>query len=293
MMKSMTGFGRADAAGEGTTWVVEVSSVNRKQLEVVVNLPRELAELESTVRSAVSATASRGRVNVSVRCSMSATTSASELRIDKALAKQYASALATLASELGLLPTLSVTEAMRWPGVLEVDRATVEAEAAWPLIEQALKPALAQFLAMREAEGLHLHKDVQSRLAKLAELLAAIEAKAPLVPVGLHKAMLQRLQDAGLPVDLNDERLLKELAVFADRCDISEEITRAKSHFAQFTSYLASDEALGRSMDFLTQELFREFNTIGSKANNAELAHLVVAAKSEIEKIREQVQNVE
>jgi uncharacterized protein (TIGR00255 family) len=293
-MKSMTGFGRADAVGTGVTWNVEISSVNRKQLEVVANLPRELAELEPALRSAIGAVASRGRVNISVRPSTAQGGGAgSALRTDTVLAQQYARALTHLAHELGVLNAFTISDAMRWPGVLEIERASIEVATAWPLIEQALQAALKPFLAMRAAEGQHLHTDIKARLGKIAELLEGIAAKAALVPVTLHKAMLLRLQEAALPVDLSDERLLKELAIYADRCDISEEITRAKSHLAEFTKYLASDEALGRSMDFLTQELFREFNTIGSKANNAELAHLVVTAKSEIEKVREQIQNVE
>lgn len=291
-MKSMTGFGRADAVGNGVTWNIEISSVNRKQLEVVANLPRELAELEPGIRAVIGTVASRGRVNLSIRCS-SAQGSGNVLKHDAALAQQYAKALCNLASQLGIMDSFSISEVARWPGVLELERVSIEPESAWPLIERALNAALKPFIEMRTAEGLHLHNDIAGRLAKIADLVEAIAAKSQLVPIAQHKALVQRLQESGLPLDLGDERLLKELAIYADRCDISEEITRARSHLAEFAKYLASDQAMGRSMDFLTQELFREFNTMGSKANNAELAHLVVAGKSEIEKVREQVQNVE
>ncbi len=291
-MNSMTGFGRADAQGSGVTWNVEISSVNRKQLEIVANLPRELAELEPTIRAVVAAVTSRGRINISLRCASSQGTS-SVLKTDLALAKQYASASSDLALALGLPNTLTLADTLRWPGVLELERPSLEAESSWPLIQQALHAALKPFLAMRSAEGQHLHHDIQSRLEKIAQLLTSIAEKSKLVPAAQHKTLVQRLQDASLPVDLSDERLLKELALYADRCDISEELTRAQSHLTEFAKYLASRDPMGRSMDFLTQELAREFNTIGSKANNAELAHLVVAGKSEIEKIREQVQNIE
>jgi uncharacterized protein (TIGR00255 family) len=291
-MNSMTGFGRADAAGEGVTWCVELSSVNRKQLEVAASLPRELSELEPAVRNEVASLCSRGRVNVHVRCN-TVQGGGPKVKLDADLAAQYAQAAEQLAQQFRLPAGLALSDITRWPGVLEIEREAPDAEQAWPLIEQALRDALKQLAAMRAAEGANLQRDIESRLARIKELLEGIRTKASEVPAGYRKALLQRLQDAGLPVDLNDERIVKEIALFADRCDISEELTRAQSHLDQFKKYIAAKEAMGRSMDFLTQELFREFNTMGSKANNAELAHLVVAAKSEIEKIREQVQNVE
>ena len=291
-MNSMTGFGRGDAVGDGVTWSVEVSSVNRKQLEVAPSLPRELSDLEAAVRNEVAAQCSRGRINVQIRCD-SMQSGGPKVKLDAVLAEQYAKALDSLAATLGMPKSVTLSEIARWPGVLEVERSAPDAEKAWPLIEQALKDALRQLVTMRAAEGVNLKRDMEARLQRVAELLEDIRAKGADVPSGYRKALLQRLQDAGLPVDLNDERIIKEIALFADRCDISEELTRARSHLDQFAKYLSSKEAMGRNMDFLSQELFREFNTMGAKANNAELAHLVVAAKSEIEKVREQVQNVE
>ncbi|MDB6140043.1 MAG: hypothetical protein JWO94_3115 [Verrucomicrobiaceae bacterium] len=291
-MNSMTGFGRADAAGEGVTWCVELSSVNRKQLEVVVSLPRELNDLELQVRNEVSARCSRGRVNVHVRGD-AMHGGGNRLKVDEALALQYAAAFERLGEVLNRPGLRDSLDPLRWPGVIELERTTVEPETAWLLIEEALREAMKSFLAMRAAEGANLRQDIETRLAKLEVLLVSISAKAAEVPQIHRKALMQRLQEAGLPVDLTDERLIKEIALYADRCDISEELTRARSHLDQFAKYLAAKEAMGRSMDFLTQELGREINTMGSKANNAELAHLVVAAKSEIEKVREQIQNVE
>jgi uncharacterized protein (TIGR00255 family) len=291
-MNSMTGFGRGDAAGDGVTWNVEASSVNRKQLEVAASLPRELSELEPLIRNGVAACCSRGRVAVQVRCDTGAL-GAATVKLDTKLASQYAKAVDDLALWLDLPKTLTLADAMRWPGVLEQERTTPDAEKAQPLIQAALNIALQQLVTMRAAEGANLKADIEARLATIASLLTDIETRTAEVPALYRKALLQRLTDAGLPVDLNDERLIKEIALFADRCDISEETSRARSHLAQFAKYLAAKEAMGRNMDFLSQELFREFNTMGSKANNADLAHLVVAAKTEIERIREQVQNVE
>jgi uncharacterized protein (TIGR00255 family) len=213
------------------------------------------------------------------------------LKVNEDLARQYATAIRRVSEVTGLVT--SESDPTRWPGVIELERVAIEADTAWPLIEKALRTALQQLVTMRAAEGQNLKRDISERLARIAELLQGIEARSKQVPEMYRKALLQRLQDAGLPVNLDDERLIKEIALFADRCDVSEELSRARSHLAQFDTYMASREAMGRSMDFLTQELFREFNTMGSKANNAELAHLVVAGKSEIEKIREQIQNVE
>lgn len=289
----MTGFGRGDALGDGVAWVAECSSVNRKALEVVANLPRELIELEPAVRAKVNAAASRGRIQVSIKTDAAAG-GGRELKVDYSLAEQYLNALGSIGKKLGFdqeQPHLS--DIIRMPGIFELDEAVAAPESAWPLIERALDAALAKMIAMREAEGASLHRDIESRLQTLGRLLGEIAKLAPQVPLLYRKNLSQRLEEAGLPLPLDDERLVKEIALFADRCDISEELTRAASHLKQFHHLLASTEAMGRSLDFLSQELFREFNTMGSKANLAELSHLVVTAKTEIEKIREQVQNVE
>ena len=291
-MKSMTGFGRGESQGDGVTWLAECSSVNRKALEVVVSLPRELAELENNVRNQVSAFVSRGRVNVTIKRDTGSVTE-SHLKVDEHLASQYLKALRGMADKFALSAAPTAADITRWPGVFELQEAETGPESAWPSIEKALDAALGQLVTMRGREGAHLKSDIESRLGILAGLLDAVTRLAPEVAMHYRKLLLQRLQDAGMPLPLDDERLLKEIALFADRCDVSEEITRAGSHLKQYAVYLAAKEPMGRSMDFLTQELAREFNTIGSKANNAEIAHLVVAAKTEIEKIREQVQNVE
>lgn len=291
-MRSMTGFGRGESAGDGVTWLVECSSVNRKALEIVVNLPRELAELENTARNKISAVVSRGRINVTIKTD-TATGGEAVLKVDEHLASQYLKALRGMSEKFGLSAAPTAADITRWPGVFELHEAEVEPASAWPLIEKALDAALKQLIAMRATEGAHLKGDIENRLRVLADLLDAIASTAPQVTEQHRKLLRQRLEEAGVPLPLDDERLVKEIALFADKCDVSEELTRATSHLKQFRAYLAANEPMGRSMDFLTQELAREFNTVGSKANNAEIAHLVVAAKTEIEKIREQVQNVE
>ncbi|WP_395735586.1 YicC/YloC family endoribonuclease [Prosthecobacter sp.] len=291
-MKSMTGFGRGEAQRSGVTWSVECSSVNRKQLEVAVNLPRELSELENAIRSDVSAAVSRGRVNVAVR-KESGSTTAEAIRVDQLLAEQYFHAMHALALKLEIPPEISLTDITRMPGVISQAQTEIATEDAWPPIQEALAAALKQLNSMRSAEGVSLRKDIETRLALIVSILDSIRAKAATVPEHQRKVLRQRLEDAGLPLPLDDERLVKEIALFADRTDISEELTRAASHVQQFRAYLESGAPAGRSLDFLLQEFFREFNTMGSKCNNAEIAHHVVTAKTELEKIREQVQNAE
>ncbi len=291
-MKSMTGFGRGEARQENTTWVVECSSVNRKQLEVAVSLPRDLSDLETQIRNQVSAQCSRGRVNVQIR-SDQAMVEDTMPQLDEAVAAKYVQQLHGLAARLGISPDISLSEVVRLPGVLVSKTTETVAEEIWPVLQTALSAAMQQFVAMRAAEGSHLREEMEARLNTIESLAANIAEKAPLVPAHQRQVLHQRLEQAGLPLPLDDERLLKEVALFADRTDISEELSRAASHLKQFRTYLASDEPVGRSLDFLVQEFFREFNTMGSKCNNAEIAHHVVSAKTELEKIREQIQNVE
>ena len=207
--------------------------------------------------------------------------------MDDSLAKQYAEHL----SRLGCDPKAS--DPVRWPGVFTLEQADTTAEHARVHLEKALDMALAQMITMRQIEGAHLKTDITARLNVIAALLQSMSEKSPQVVKRYRETLHQRLAEAGLPLPLDDERLAKEIAMFADRCDISEEITRAESHLAQFRAYMDAAEPPGRALDFLCQELHREWNTMGSKANDATLAQTVVRAKTELEKIREQVQNIE
>ena len=291
-MHSMTGFGRGEAIADGVVWRAEISSVNRKQLELVVHLPRELGELEIPLRNKLAEKLSRGRVQLSIHADRGTTTTAG-LRVDEALAKQYAEALQRMAATLGVSPIVNTSDFARWPGVFSLEQGEWTPEQALPAIEKAMNAALTQMLAMRQTEGINLKADISARLDVLQGMLGSARELSPQVVERYRETLRQRLADAGLPLPLDDDRLVKEIALFADRCDITEEQTRAESHIAQFRTYMDSGEPVGRSLDFLSQELFREFNTMGSKANHATLAQLVVRAKTELEKIREQVQNVE
>jgi uncharacterized protein (TIGR00255 family) len=291
-MNSMTGFGRCEAIAHGVVWRAEMSSVNRKQLELVVRLPNELGELEPLLRNKLAEKISRGRVQVSITADKGNRGSAA-LQVDEALAEKYFAALQQLTRKLGLPADIPASDITRWPGVFSLEQSEWTTEAAQPFIEKAVQGALQQMLVMRQTEGANLKTDIENRLQTLQDLLIGAAELSPQVVARYRDALRQRLADAGLPLPLDDERLVKEIGLFADRCDISEEITRAQSHMAQFHAYMNSGEPVGRSLDFLSQELFREINTMGSKANHATLAQTVVRAKTELEKIREQVQNIE
>ena len=293
-MKSMTGFGRGEARGDGVTWRVECASVNRKQLEVSVSVARELGNVEPQVRERVSKMASRGRVNVSIRSENEAGSgAASPVQVNAEVMAQYVTQLRAAAESLGVSPDLRLGELVRLPGVLAAEESAKDVEALRPVIQEALDAALANLVEMRTVEGTHLREDMEARLKRIEEILAEVEEKSAQVPELHRKALLQRLEEAGLPLALDDERILREIALFADRSDISDELSRAASHVKKFRDTMDSGKPSGRSLDFLLQEFFREFNTMGSKASDAGVAHLVVEAKTELEKIREQVQNVE
>ena len=293
-MRSMTGYGRGEQSAGGFRIEVEVKAVNRKQAEVQLNLPSELDLLEPLVRDVVHAAVSRGRVEVRARLGLPE--GAAAARINHALAGVYAAELLRLGQALGPgVTAVSMDAILRLPGVLEP-----AAESAGlvltctPLMEGALRVALAQLDQMRGREGAALSADLQQRIELMRAAVTRIAAHAPGVVVRHREALLQRIQSAGLPgVSAEDERVLKEVVLFADRCDIEEELTRLRSHFVQFDDCCGAKESVGRKLDFLAQEMNREINTIGAKANDALIASEVVRLKIELERFREQVQNVE
>ena len=291
-MKSMTGFGCGEALNDDLIYRVEVASVNRKQADIVVNLPRELSALDSRIRKQVSEVVSRGRINVGISLKSSEAKGGS-LSINLPLAEEYSAAIAKLEEHLGLNGLVSRFDPGRAPGVIQLGETLPEPEDAWPFVEKALKESLSKLLEMRSTEGAHLKSDLESRLATLKGFLQQIAEQAPSVVQRYRKNLIKRLDSAGIELNLDDERLIKEIGLFADRCDISEEITRLESHFAQCHKYFTRDEAVGRPLDCLIQEMGREINTIGSKANDASIAQIIVESKTELEKIREQIQNIE
>ena len=289
----MTGYGRGECSQRGFKVTVEVSSVNRKQTEISVNLPRELEILEAQVRDEINRRVARGRLTM--RISVHAAEGASgKILIDVALAKHYAKELRALAKSLHLKDDISLDLLARAPGVLQPAEETASAEELWPSINKALQTALDVLLKMRKREGAHLEKDLVSRAGVMRTGVKHIRKLAPRSAEQYRAQLLARIKAAGIDAPaLEDERLVKEVFYFADRSDISEELTRLESHFQQFDDCVKSKEPVGRTLDFLAQEINREINTLGSKANDSAISREVVTLKAELEKFREQVQNVE
>jgi uncharacterized protein (TIGR00255 family) len=290
-MRSMTGYGRGECARDGFKFTVEVNSINRKQSDITVNLPKELVELEPRIRDEINAHLSRGRINAVVAYHRGAAEERVEL--DESLAQAYLKAIQKLQRKTKLNGSITLETILRAPGVLKLAESALDADAMWLPVETALKKALAQLVKMREKEGRFLAADLSKRLEVLAAGVTAVRHVAPETIRRYREQLHARVQEAGLSVPLDDERLAKEVVLFADRCDITEEITRLDSHLQQFRDCLKSSEPVGRTLDFLAQEMNREINTIGSKANAAEISQHIVRMKAELEKIREQVQNIE
>lgn len=288
----MTGFGRAEHAGDGIIARVEIATVNRKQADIHFSLPRELTSLEADLRKRVLDFVSRGRVNVSIHLERTAA-SAETLGLDTARAQALEAAFQKLSALLERPIQPSASDFMRAPGILTFEDSGWDPAQAIEAINPALTAALKNLVEMRTAEGEDLKLDLLARLTLLEEYGRTIATATPKVVQRQRELLHNRLRDAEIDLNFDDERLLKEIAIFAERCDISEETTRLAAHLNRFREYLASGEPVGRSLDFLCQELNREFNTIGSKANDAGIGQQVVGAKTELEKIREQVQNIE
>ncbi|HEU5312644.1 MAG TPA: YicC/YloC family endoribonuclease [Candidatus Udaeobacter sp.] len=291
-MRSMTGYGRAEVIHAGRKFSVELNSVNRKQSDIVINLPRDLAELEPRIRQTINEKISRGRTNATVTLH-GGPNGARNLALDTELARSYHEAMCALQKELNAPGEITISTILQAPGVMRFPEQTQDAEEAWPAVDRALRAALADLIKMREREGKHLAKDLIHRLKAIRRKLKEISTFHPDVVRRYRAVLLDRIQKAGLPIASDDERLLKEISFFADRADVSEELTRLESHLAQFAHHLRSKEPVGRTLEFITQEMFRELNTLGAKANDAAISLRVIACKAELEKIREQAQNLE
>ncbi|MBI5690244.1 MAG: YicC family protein [Verrucomicrobia bacterium] len=290
-MKSMTGYGRAVAGVEGFTVTVQVSSVNRKSLDLTVSLPEEWESLESQMGELVRRFATRGKVHIDIDVSGDKTVT--ELAWDEEAATAALDRLQMFAAKENI--EFRPSADLLWQ-IANAQRRVVKlptAEVAWPGLVAALTEALRGFAAMRAKEGESLLVDFIRRGESLHRLVEGIATRAPQVPANYREQLMRRLREAGLELDLNDERVLREIALFADRCDVSEEITRLRSHFEQFTALLKSDGEIGRKAEFILQEIGREVNTIGSKANDVTIARAVIELKNELERVREQMANVE
>ena len=299
MLKSMTGFGRGQYEDENFSVTVEMKTVNHRYNEVAIRLPRFLNPLEDRIRKTILKTVNRGRIDVFINADYTSSENCT-LKVDKNLAAAYHKALQEVGAAIGLeeLNINSAQEVMylsRCQDVINVKEGFFDVETVWPKVEQAVKEALDNLVTMRETEGGNIYGDFIYRADLIAEKLTKIEERSPMVVEEYQAKLTDRLNNllADHNITVEPERLLQEVAIFADRASITEEIVRLKSHIKQFKNIINSDQPVGRKLDFLIQEFNREANTIASKANDYTLAQIVVEIKAEIEKIREQIQNIE
>jgi uncharacterized protein (TIGR00255 family) len=293
-MKSMTGYGRGDCSKDGFKVTVELSSVNRKQTEISINLPRQMELLEAQVRDVINRHVARGRLIVRVSLHAGVGKGSARMHLNVPLAKAYARELNRLSKQLNLPGPVTLDQLAKAPGVFQTDEDLAVEEDFWPAVEKALVSALKQMVKMREREGAHLAQDLKQRVEAMRKAAAQIAKHAPTVAERYRQQLIERIKAAGLEAPgVQDERLLKEVVYFADRSDIAEELTRLQSHFQQFEDGRKAKEPVGRMLDFLAQEMNREVNTIGSKANDSLISREVVTLKAELERFREQAQNVE
>src|SRR5947209_15209711 len=246
-MRSMTGYGRGETDHNGTKFSVELNSVNRKQSDIVINLPRDLIALEPQIRQTINENISRGRTNVAVNYH-NGSNGPRQLALDLDLARSYHDAMRALQKELNAPGEITIGAILQAPGVMRTPEESFDSTAAWPAIERALRAALAQLVKMREREGKHLAKDLIHRLKAMRKKLKEVRALHPDAVKRYRTALLDRIQKAGLPIAGDDERVLKDITFFADRADVSEELKRLESHLAQFAHHLRSKDPVGRTM---------------------------------------------
>jgi uncharacterized protein (TIGR00255 family) len=294
MIRSMTGFGRAESIGDTCAFTVETRSVNHRHLDIAVRLPPALASLEMEARRLIQSRLERGRIDVAVQLTPAAGQSAQAVRVNTALARRYLAEARALASELGLTEEGTVAWLLERPGVTELEDALpLDAAAAWPLLAQALGDALDALVARRAAEGAALVSELRGLVAELAAHTSAMAGRAPLAAARRGERLRERLRSLLGELPLDEARIITEVAVWAQKTDVTEELVRLRVHLDDFALTLDKGGPVGRQLDFLIQELNREVNTVAAKADDLELSQAALAAKGVLEKMREQVQNLE
>lgn len=294
VLKSMTGFGRGEFLDKHYRFVAEIKAVNHRYNEISIRMPKNLASLEDKIRRKVSETLARGRIDIFISLDEFGEKNR-VLRVDKELAMAYHKALRDLAQLLAMTPPDSVYDITKYPDVLKVDEVDEDTDLLWEKLAQALDVAVTNLTTMRQNEGEHLQQDLLQRVEKLNSLVQAVDQRAPQIMTDYYDKILTKVKElldsAGAAPD--EARIMQEVAIYADRVNFTEEVVRLKSHLNQLRITLLSDEPVGRKLDFIVQEMNRETNTIGSKANDYTVSNMVVEMKSEMEKVREQIQNIE
>lgn len=292
MIRSMTGFGRAQETVDGMTVTVELKSVNHRYFEFSAKVPRAYGFLEEKLKTFLNTLISRGKTECYVSIE-NLEESDMEVVVNPSLAKGYADALHTLSETFGLKEEISAAALSRYPDVITLRKAPADEERIWNAVQSVAQLAVDRFIAMRETEGAKLRADLLSRADTILEHVAFVEERSPQTVWEYNEKLRSRMAELLENAQIDEQRLLTEAAIFADKIAVDEETVRLRSHIAQLREFMESGEPIGRKLDFLVQEINREANTIGSKAQDVAIAKRVIAIKAEVEKIREQVQNIE
>ncbi|MDD2446575.1 MAG: YicC family protein [Tissierellia bacterium] len=293
MIKSMTGYGKGEASNDLYKLKVEIKAVNHRYSDISIKIPRQISYLEDKIKKDIKKEINRGKIDVYINLEY-ISESDIEVKVDIPLAKAYKISLERLKNELNLVDEIRLNNILSMPEIVRTDKRDLDEDLIWNVLSEALNAALTNILNMRITEGNELKNDILEKLHNIEVSVQAIEERAPTVVLEYKEKLKERiigiLEDN---IQLDEEKLLNEVAFFADKSSIDEELVRLDSHIKQFKSILNENEPIGRKLDFLIQELNREINTIGSKANDIVIPKYVVNVKSEIEKIREQIQNIE
>ncbi|MGN0553559.1 MAG: YicC/YloC family endoribonuclease [Oscillospiraceae bacterium] len=292
MIKSMTGFGRCLESVNGKTIIVEIKSVNHRYYEFSSRVPRSCGYLDEKLKSFIQGKVSRGKIDVGVSI-QSDGVSDEKIEVNTEVAKGYITALRSANAELGLDDDLTLSRIMRLPDIFDVKKVEEDEEAVWNDVKSVAEKALEKFIFMREAEGEKMREDILSRLDYITVLVEKIEKKSPETTEKYRQRLFDKISEILKDSNVDEQRILTEAAIFSEKTAVDEETVRLRSHIQQCRDMLSLNEAVGRKLDFLIQEFNREANTIGSKCQDIEITKIVVDLKSEIEKIREQVQNIE
>lgn len=288
----MTGFGRSEQKVDGREITVEIKSVNHRYFEFGCRVSRGYAFLEEKLKAHIQKAVARGKIDVYVSIT-DCDEKQAEVTVNHSLAAGYVAALKELKDTYALSGEISVSDITRFNDIFTVHRTPEDEDAVWASVRTVLDSALESFIAMREQEGIKMKEDILLRSKSILSLVSSVEEKSPETVAKYRQKLEERLKEVLSGFNIDEQRLLTEAAIFADKVAVAEETVRLRSHFDQMFQMLESGEAIGRKLDFILQEMNRETNTIGSKVQDAELAHIVVEIKGELEKIREQLQNIE
>ncbi|MCC8191902.1 MAG: YicC family protein [Ruminococcus sp.] len=292
MLKSMTGFGRMQEVINNREILVEIKAVNHRYYEFNSRVPRAYGYLDEKLKGFLKGSVSRGKIEVSVSIFNQEGTDA-EIEINRSMARGYVAALRSVSDELDLKDDLSLSSLLRLQDIFTVVKTADDEEAIWQDVKCVASEALDKFIAMRQAEGEKMYEDISSRLDYIEKEVGKIEERSPKVTELYREKLYTKIKEIVADRNVDDARVLTEAALFSEKTAVDEETVRLRSHISQYRSLLLSEEPVGRKLDFLTQEMNREVNTIGSKGQDLEITKIVVELKSEIEKIREQIQNIE